>query len=283
MAKPLAKYVGGKRKLAAKIIQLMSPHSRYIEAFAGMMSVFLQKGKSKENVINDKNDSLVNLFTIARDRPDELINLIRLTPYASSQYNEYWNLYFNRREEFYKLDPIKRALIYYVLLEWAFNSHITENKEMKSISFSTSNHWASHGMITNIREWSSFCQGVVFLNWDYSAVLEKFCTKDSLVYLDPPYVVAENENYYEFNFNQQQHREMAELVRYYHEKTGANFIISYDSVPYLKELYPGGQFVFSTIKDVAYSLDTCQKGQPKDEYLITTYSLDKLGLFSEEE
>ena len=65
-------WVGGKSKLASKIIPLMPPHIKYVEVFGGALSVFYQKEPSKTEIINDINGDLINLHRIIRTRPQSL-------------------------------------------------------------------------------------------------------------------------------------------------------------------------------------------------------------------
>lgn len=62
-------WVGGKNKLAPKIVELMPPHESYIEVFGGALSVFYHKEPSKIEIINDINSDLINLHNIIKTRP----------------------------------------------------------------------------------------------------------------------------------------------------------------------------------------------------------------------
>ena len=53
-------YYGGKYEMSKKLIPLLPPHERYIEVFAGGLSMFFRKAKAKWNVLNDK-DKIKNL------------------------------------------------------------------------------------------------------------------------------------------------------------------------------------------------------------------------------
>jgi DNA adenine methylase len=57
-----------------------------VEPCGGAASVLLQKPRSPLETYNDLDGNVVNFFRVLRDRPDELIRKIRLTPWARAEY-----------------------------------------------------------------------------------------------------------------------------------------------------------------------------------------------------
>jgi len=55
-------YYGGKFQLSRELIPKLPIHERYIEMFAGGLSMFFRKKKVEWNIINDKDNNLVNLY-----------------------------------------------------------------------------------------------------------------------------------------------------------------------------------------------------------------------------
>ena len=71
-AEPLAPWFGGKRWLAARIIERIEaiPHRCYAEPFVGMGGVFLRRARRpKSEIVNNANGEIVNLFRITRGHP----------------------------------------------------------------------------------------------------------------------------------------------------------------------------------------------------------------------
>ena len=58
---PLA-WLGGKSRLADRIIDVMPDHQTYCEVFAGAAWVLFKKPESKVEIINDINSDLTNLY-----------------------------------------------------------------------------------------------------------------------------------------------------------------------------------------------------------------------------
>ena len=69
-------YYGGKYEMSKKLIPLISPHERYFEVFAGGLSMFFRKTKAKWNVLNDKDNDIVNLYMCVLLKKEELVNII---------------------------------------------------------------------------------------------------------------------------------------------------------------------------------------------------------------
>lgn len=83
---PVLKYYGSKFRLAQWIIKHFPEHRHYVEPFGGAANVLLVKEPSRLETYNDLNKSLVNFFRVLRDRPDELVEKVRLTPYARDEF-----------------------------------------------------------------------------------------------------------------------------------------------------------------------------------------------------
>ena len=57
-------YYGGKQNLSERIVSMMPRHKIYCEPFFGGGAVFFAKPKAGIEVINDKNDLLINFFNV---------------------------------------------------------------------------------------------------------------------------------------------------------------------------------------------------------------------------
>src|SRR5216684_3309153 len=70
-------YIGGKNRLAAKIISLLPEHITYVEPFAGGAQVFFHKQPSKVEVLNDLNGEIVNFFRVCQWHHEELVRYLK--------------------------------------------------------------------------------------------------------------------------------------------------------------------------------------------------------------
>ena len=72
---------------------------------------------------------------------------------------------------------------------------------------------------------------VVIENKSYEGILDKYDSKDTLFYLDPPYYGAEK--YYSSDFDIKHHQHLNKLLC----NIGGKFILSYNDDSYIRELY----------------------------------------------
>lgn len=86
-SRPPLRYLGSKWRMAPKIIRHLPPHDNYVEPFGGSGAVLTQKVPVRTEVWNDLDGELVNLFSVLRGpRAGELIDAVRLTPYARREF-----------------------------------------------------------------------------------------------------------------------------------------------------------------------------------------------------
>ena len=67
------KWVGGKSRLRKQIINLLAPHTCYLELFSGAAWVLFGKKPSPVEVINDIDQDLINFFRVVKNCPEDLI------------------------------------------------------------------------------------------------------------------------------------------------------------------------------------------------------------------
>lgn len=88
VTRPVLRWLGGKWRLAPWIIEHFPPHRIYVEPFGGAASVLLRKARAYNEIYNDLDGELVNLFRVLRgEHAGELLAQLRLTPYARAEYD----------------------------------------------------------------------------------------------------------------------------------------------------------------------------------------------------
>jgi DNA adenine methylase len=86
--RPALRWFGGKWRLGPWVLEHFPRHDAYVEPYGGAASVLLRKPPAKLETWNDLHGRLVNFFTVLRERPDELVQALNLTPYARAEYNQ---------------------------------------------------------------------------------------------------------------------------------------------------------------------------------------------------
>ncbi len=73
-ASPVIPWMGGKSRLADRLLPLFPPHDCYIEAFAGGAALFFRRRMpAKCEVLNDVNGELVNLYRVVQHHLEEFV------------------------------------------------------------------------------------------------------------------------------------------------------------------------------------------------------------------
>lgn len=183
--RPILRWHGGKWKLAPWIIEQMPHHRIYVEPFGGAASVLLRKPRSYAEVYNDLDDEVVNLFRVMRsDRAQELAEMLRLTPFAET---EFLGCYIPAD------DPVERArrLVVRSFMGFGSNGH-----QRKTGFRSNSNRLGT----TPARDWRNYpdalvaiierLAGVVIQSRDARDVMVGHDGPQTLHYVDPPYVAG---------------------------------------------------------------------------------------------
>lgn len=191
--RPIARYYGGKWKIAEWIISYFPEHDIFGEWFCGMASITLKKRKSRVEIINDLSDEIYNLFMVLRNSPNELINALDLTPYS--------------RTEFYKCFefsecPIEQARRTIVLLSMSYSpSKIMGrfsgegNPVKRDGAFFRSARNSRHnlpGSFNSIAEVipliTERLKTVIVENKDAIELMAYYDSDKTLHYIDPPYL-----------------------------------------------------------------------------------------------
>jgi DNA adenine methylase len=231
--RPAIRYYGGKWKLAPWILQYFPKHDNYVEPYAGAASLFFRKEPSPLEVINDKNQDVVNFFRVLRDRAGDLINLIELTPFSRVEYIE---------SVAPVEDPLERARRFYVRANqgranggymgtkdggWQFQVADKTNRN-------TVHTWNQVDYLWDIA--ARLKQA--FIECDEAAnVIERYDRARTLFYVDPPYPAETRERgtRYKHEMETEDHRALSDLL---HSVDGMVIVSGYHCELY-DELYEG--------------------------------------------
>jgi DNA adenine methylase len=186
---PPIKYHGGKHYLAKRIVELMPPHTHYVEPFAGGLSVLLAKDpEGVSEVVNDVYGDLTVFWRVLADPVwfAEFQRIIQATPFSE------WHW-----QSAHRFDPaacassVTQAVAFFVL---ARQSHAGRMDGFAALS----RNRTRRGMNEQASAWLSAVEGlpevharlrrVVILNRDAAAVIRGQDGPKTLFYCDPPYL-----------------------------------------------------------------------------------------------
>jgi DNA adenine methylase len=233
--RPLILYHGSKWRIADWVISHFPRHRTFVDLFGGSASILLKKRRAEIEVYNDIDGEIVNLMKVARDRGEELAQLLGMTPYARDEF----------RESFVPADdPVERARRTVVRSFQGYGgSYATRGSKATPGGFrvayqpgnNPSRSWTD--IPANILEIAKRFQGVYIENLDFRKILARYDREDTLIYADPPYL-PETRDYgsdYSFEMNSRDHYELAQLLN---KHKGPAVISGYHSAFY-DELYGG--------------------------------------------
>ena len=188
MTRSALRYYGGKAALADWIIAQLPAHVCYVEPFGGGASVLLRKPPSLLEVLNDHDGEVVNFFRVLRERPDDLLRVIDLTPFARAEAD------LACEPDDPDRDPFERARRLYV------RSWQTMHGAPRPSAQRTRLGWRFERFVdrpgTNVEAWgrtehlaavASRLKAVQIECDDALAVVRRFDGPDTLFYADPPY------------------------------------------------------------------------------------------------
>lgn len=214
--------LGGKSRLKKKIIPLIPEHENYIEVFAGAAWIMFGKEPSKNEIINDIDSELINLYKIVRVHPDEFIRLVNFELHSREAFCRYKAM--NPRY----LTDIERAVRFYYMIKVSFSS------QMRSWapSLNGSPKFNKKNLQDTIIRVSARLNKVEIENLDFKRLIPKYNRPESFYYVDPPYYEHEND-YGKGIFSIQDHTELRDLLR----DLKGKFLVSYNNHPVIRELY----------------------------------------------
>ena len=248
---PVLKWVGGKRQLLNDIIPMIPKNcSTYVEPFIGGGAVLFEL-QPKKAIINDFNSELINVYTVIRDYPEELIKELQFHKDNNTSEHFYAVIEYDRKPEFFsQMTPVQKAARVIYLNKTCYNGLYRVNSAGQ---FNSPYGKYKNPNIVNetvIRAMSKYFNenNIVIKNEDFKEAL-KGLRRGAFVYLDPPYMPISSSSsftgYTENGFNEDKQRELKELCDKL-DKKGIKFLQSNSDCEFIRELYSG--YRIKTIK-----------------------------------
>lgn len=200
--------------------------------------MLLRKSRSYDEVYNDLDSDIVNLFKVTRDNGARLSDLLKLTPFSREEYEQ---SYYPTE------DPIERARrtvirAFMGRASTGATGDLSENGcavtgfKAKSRAGRTAAHvWGDYTIA--LREIIERLQGVVIENRNAIEVIKQQDSKDTFFYVDPPYLpsVRDAGKDYRHEMSNEDHAKLAAVLN---EIEGSVIVSGYHSELYDK-LYEG--------------------------------------------
>ena len=234
--KPFLRWAGGKTWLSRIISDYLPVEiNNYYEPFLGGGSIFISL-KEKELILNkaylgDLNKELINAYKIIKSNPEKLITVLKR--------------HINTKEEYYEIrsesysDSVESAARFIYLNRTSFNGIYRENlKGQYNVPYGYKIYKELYDF-ENFQNLSLRFKNCFFKNESFVNIKNKVKQGD-LVFLDPPYTVAhENNGFVKYNqkiFAWEDQLKLQELVIHLNDNN-INFILTNACHSSIKKLY----------------------------------------------
>lgn len=224
-AKPLKSplgYLGGKSRLAARIVERIPPHTCYVEPFCGGAWVYFTKPPSRVEVLNDRDGELVNFWNVVKHHLPELVRCLECTLVSREEFEK------EMKQDASLLTDVQRAVRYYRLQRMGYGGKVVNR------TFGTSSMRPSSLNLLSaeehLRKTHRRLARTTIENLDACDCILRYDSPQTFFYLDPPYW---NADFYAVSFKEADFRRMANLLR----KIKGQFILSLNDTPEVREIF----------------------------------------------
>lgn len=205
-------YTGGKYKLLPQILPLFPNRiDIFVDLFCGGGNVGINVN-SQRTIFNDTNDNLTYLFNTFKNLGKDFFSMINdiIEKYELSQSDKFGYAYYScdsntglapynkdkflkLREDFNKIKNIDYTYyaMLYVLIIYSFNNQIRFNSQGK-FNLPVGKRDFNEKMQTKLKKFINRLESknYEFLNFDFRTFDISILTSNSLVYVDPPYLIT---------------------------------------------------------------------------------------------
>lgn len=250
---PIIPWIGGKRRLAKRIIPMFPEHGCYVEPFCGAAAIYFLKDQAKTEVLNDINGELVNLYRVVKHHLEEFVREFKWSLTSRQMFK--WLQ--DTPEE--TLTDIQRAARFFYLQKNAFGGKVSRQ------TFGTATTSAPRLNLLRLEEDLSHAHlrlsqtFIEHLAWD--KCITKYDRDHTLFYCDPPYYGTEG---YGVDFCIEQYDRMAELARTIKGK----MVISVNDIPEMRQAFAG---LNMESVDITYTVGGQGKANKTAELIIRNW------------
>jgi DNA adenine methylase len=246
-------YSGGQSHLLPTLLPLIPEHKLYLEPFCGSATVLWNKMRSTQEVVNDKDDQLINMLRVVKENPDELKPRLGM-PSSEDLFYKY------QKEIKTETDPVRKAGMYL----YRINSSWSGTSKRDS-SFVPKTRNSSASKIDQLDWFSKRLKDVCIENLDCVEAIKKYDAADTFVLADPSYRIV-GKNLYEYSFTDSDHIRLAKAFK---EMKG-KFLITYNNDKFIQLIYKNyPQIVVKTAK----TMDKAHTNTTEEHRLIANFDI----------
>lgn len=188
-------YYGGKQSQLSWLLPLLPPAKHFIDLFGGSAAILLNRKPSPVETYNDLDEGVVNFFKVLRDKPEELLRLLVLTPYSREERRHAYRLI----DKDSSLSDVERARLFYVLARQT-RAQMAQRANNMLNSWRFSRDAIQNGLSTYVAQWQTAIDGLALVaarlrnvqieQYPATRIIELYDNDETLIYADPPYVLS---------------------------------------------------------------------------------------------
>lgn len=252
--RPVAPYIGGKRVLARRLIELIeaTPHDLYAEPFVGMGGVFFRRSRRpKKEVINDISTDVVNLFRLLQRHYQQLLDVLKWQVCSRAEFERLLGLDASR------LTDLERAVRFLYLQRTSFGGKVASR--VFGVTRTNPSRFDLTKLVPMLEDVHERLCSVDIERLPYADLIRRYDTPGTLFYLDPPYWGCEDD-YGADVFG----RDDFELLAQQLEAISGRFILSINDKPEIREI-----FAAFRIEEVSLNYRVGGKVTPARELIVS--------------
>ena len=259
------RWIGGKGKKLKRYLQLIPEHKVFTSAFCGGCHVELAKKPSKFELVNDKNNDLINFLLTLKDYPEELYQKCSALPYSEALFKKY-------KWEEKPQNSLERAVRFFYIVMCGFSGGGHKYKTGFSISITqhSSKVQSYYSAIENLKIMATRIKQWHILNRDFENVILKYDTKDTFHFVDSPYVGCED--LYSGGFKKIDHLRLRKTL----DQIKGKAMVCYYQDPLINELYKDWYRVEYKTKSRVQKRDLNEKCPTKIELILLNYDPNRV-------
>ena len=239
-------YGGTKARLAPHLVPPFPPHRLYVSVFGGTGAEFTVKQPSHREVINDLDKSVHAVFAVFRDRLlcKELVWRLKNSPDSRELYLESY-----RKLRDHNIGLLDRAYAFLIVGNIGFMGRHPELGRSYACGPAKKRHRLLR-LPQLVWRWRERMRAVEVENLDAFELIDKYDTKDTFFFLDPPYhpsVCCQNL----YLHNKFDHGRFLKRLQTLHGKA---MVCGYPAISYDLQLLGWRRIEFSTRKTFGHKL-----------------------------
>jgi DNA adenine methylase len=238
--KPYLKWAGGKRQLLPEIKRYIpQKYDMYFEPFIGAGAVFFSQ-QPKKAIINDANSQLVTTYQVIKENVEALIEELNIHILNNNEAYYYQIREQDRNANFNQLSNIQKAARLIYLNKTCYNGLYRVNSQgLFNVPYGKYKNPTICDMPV-LRAISTYLNSnnIQILNGDFADSITT-ATKNSFVYLDPPYHSPSNTNFTGYQaegFNEQEQIRLRDTILELTAR-GTKCLLSNSDTQFIRDLY----------------------------------------------